>query len=216
MKKMTRVATIIVLLVSLASIPAMVSAQEMSVGADIVSSYVWRGAKFGEGAAVQPCIEFSNGGFAIGTWGSFGLAKDDAMETDLYAGYSFDFGLYLGLTDYYFPGTGSEYLDTDYHVWEANASYGVGPVSFSANMYFDDNTNDDKYFEVAYDFGLASVFLGAGDESYTMDGDFAICNVGISAEKEITVTDTFSLPLFGSFIVNPDVEEAYVVVGMSF
>jgi hypothetical protein len=224
MKKMNRVAAIVVLLVGLAAVPAMVTAQEVSVGADIVSSYVWRGTKFGEGAAVQPTVEFSSGGFAVGAWGSFGLAKDDAAEADLYAGYSFDFGLYLGLTDYYFPVyyddngdlTYDDYLDSDNHYDEVNVGYETGPVSLSANMFFGNNMEDDKYFEVAYDFGLASVFVGAGDESYTVDGDFAICNVGISAEKEIEITDKYSLPLFGSFIVNPDSEQAYIVVGMSF
>jgi uncharacterized protein (TIGR02001 family) len=219
MKKMNRVAAIIVLLVGLAAVPAMTMAQEVSVGADIVSSYVWRGAKFGDGAAVQPCIEFSAGGFALGAWGSFDLANDIDSEADLYVGYGFDFGLYAGLTDYFFPsyeGENPEYLDGDNHTIEANLGYEVGPVSISANMYIDDNSNDDMYFELGYDFGLASIFVGGGDESYTADGDFAICNVGITAGKDIAVTDSFSVPVFASFIVNPDIEQTYMVFGMSF
>jgi hypothetical protein len=216
MKKMNRVAAIIVLLVGLAAVPAMTMAQEVSVGADIVSSYVWRGLDCGDGAAVQPYVEFGSGGFAIGAWGSYAIGSDGAPEADLYLGYGFENGLYLGLTDYFFPGDGVEYLDTDNHTFEVNLGYEVGPVSLGANMYFDDNSNDDMYFELGYDFGLASVFVGGGDESYTTEGDFAICNLGISAEKEITVTDTFSLPMFGSVILNPDSEQMYIVVGMSF
>lgn len=218
MKKMTRVAAIIVLLVGLASVPAMVSAQEVSVGADVVSSYVWRGLDCGDSAAVQPYIEFGSGGFALGAWGSYLLSGTDEYtdEADLYVGYGFDFGLYLGVTDYFFPDGESEYLDYDNHTMELNVGYEVGPVSFTGGMYFDDNANDDKYIEIAYDFGLASVFVGGGDESYTTDGDFAICNVGISADTEIEITDKYSLPLFGSFILNPDTEQAYIVVGMSF
>lgn len=216
MKKMSRVAAIIVLLVGLAAIPVMASAQEFSVGADLVSSYVWRGLDCGDGAAIQPTVEFSSGGFAIGAWGSYAIGSDGAPEADLYAGYGFENGLYLGITDYFFPGDGVEYLDYDNHTLEANLSYGVGAVSLSANMYFDDNSNDDMYFEVGYDFGLASVFLGAGDESYTTDGDFAICNLGVTATKEIAITDTFSLPMFGSVIMNPDSEQFYIVAGMSF
>jgi len=214
MKKMTRVAAIIVLLVGLASVPAMVSAQEVSVGADVVSSYVWRGYQFGEGAAIQPSIEYSTGGFAIGSWGSIGLADGDAPEVDLYAGYSFDFGLYVGLTDYFFPGDEVEYTDTDNHLQELNVGYEIGALSLSGNMYLDSDY-DYSYFEIGYGFGNASVFLGIGDEG-TEDNDMAVCNLGISAEKEIVVTDTFSLPLFGSFSINPDSDETFLVVGMSF
>jgi hypothetical protein len=218
MKKMNRVAAVIVLLVGLAAVPAMTMAQDISVGADIVSSYVWRGMDCGDSAAVQPYVEFSSGGFAIGAWGSYTLGSDeDVSEADLYVGYGFENGLYVGLTDYYFPGDGVEYLDTEDHTYEANLGYEAGAFSFSANMYFeDDNNEDDMYFEVGYDFGLASIFLGGGDEAYTEDGDFAICNLGISADKEIEITDTFTLPMFGSVIVNPDSEDMYIVVGMSF
>lgn len=218
MKKMIGVAAIIVLLAGLVAVPMVASAQEVSVGADIVSSYVWRGWKFGQGAAVQPTVEFSSGGFALGAWGSFGLAHDDAMEADLYAGYGFENGLYIGVTDYFFPAAdGSvEYLDYDNHVFEANLGFGLGSLSFSGNMYFDSNTDNDTYVELAYDFGLASIFVGGGNESYTLDGDFAICNLGVSASKDITVTDSFTLPLFGSVILNPDTEQMYIVVGMSF
>jgi hypothetical protein len=216
MKKMNRIAAIIVLLVGLAAVPAMTMAQEVSVGADIVSSYVWRGLDCGDGAAVQPYVEFSSGGFALGAWGSYAIGSDGDPEADLYAGYGFENGLYIGVTDYFFPSDDVEYLDTDDHTFEANLGYEVGAVSLSANMYFDSNSNDDMYFEVGYDFGLASLFIGGGDESYTEDGDFAICNLGISADKEIEITDTFTLPMFGSVILNPDSEDMYIVVGMSF
>lgn len=218
MNKIYRAAAIIVLLVGLAAVPMVVSAQEVSVGADIVSSYVWRGVKYGEGAAVQPSIEFSSGGFAIGAWGSFGLAKDDALEADLYAGYGFENGLYVGVTDYYFPG--SDYTEfSDNHAYEANLGFEIGSLSLSANMMMNEGAGvvgDDTYFEVGYSFGPASIFVGGGDGWHTMDTEFAICNVGVSAEKEIKVTDTFSLPLFGSVIMNPDSKQMYIVVGMSF
>lgn len=219
MKKMIRLTAIFVLLVGLAAVPMMSVAQEVSVGADVVSSYIWRGAKFGDGAAIQPTVEFSAGGFALGAWGSFGLANDLDSEADLYIGYGFDFGLYVGLTDYFFPsydGIHPEYFDYDNHTLELNLGYEVGSFSISANRYIDDNSEDDTYIELAYSFGPASIFVGGGDESYTEDGDFAICNIGITGEKEIKFTDSFSLPVFASFIVNPDIEQTYMVFGVSF
>ena len=216
MKKMNRAAAIIVLLVGLVAVPAMTLAQEVSLGADAVSSYVWRGLDCGDGMAIQPYVEYSSGGFALGAWGSYAVGSDGAPEADLYAGYGFENGLSVGFTDYFFPDSETEYMDYDNHTLEANLGYEVGPVSLSANMYFDDNSNDDMYFELGYDFGLASFFVGGGDESYTTDGDFAICNLGISADTEIEITDKYSLPLFGSVILNPDSEQMYIVVGMSF
>jgi hypothetical protein len=212
MKKMNRFAVILALLVAISALPIIASAQEVDLGADLVSSYVWRGLDCGDSAAIQPYVEFDAAGFALGAWGSYTLGSDeDGAEADLYIGYGFDFGLYLGVTDYFFPDGEAEYLDYDNHTLELNVGYEVGPVSFTGGLYFDDNSNDDMYVEVAYDMGLASVFLGGGDESYTTDGDFAICNLGVSAEKEIA-----SLPMFGSVILNPDSEQMYIVVGVSF
>ena len=76
-----------------------VKAQSLEVGADVVSSYVWRGTK-AAGASIQPGVTFSTGGFSLGAWGS--AAIDNGLdEMDLFASYAFDFGLSVGLTDYY-------------------------------------------------------------------------------------------------------------------
>ena len=34
--------------------------------------------------------------------------------------------------------------------------------------------------------------------------------------KEITISESYSLPLFGSFILNPEEETAFLVFGISF
>ncbi len=67
-----------------------IKAQEFSVNTDIVSSYVWRGTQY-SGVSIQPTLQFSTGGFSIGSWGSAGF--DGFLEMDLYAKYAFDFGL---------------------------------------------------------------------------------------------------------------------------
>ncbi|MBE0668570.1 MAG: hypothetical protein IH593_12995, partial [Bacteroidales bacterium] len=41
-----------------------------SAGADIYSSFVWRGTRLGSGPAIQPVIEFTSGPFTAGAWGS--------------------------------------------------------------------------------------------------------------------------------------------------
>ncbi|MBP6635910.1 MAG: hypothetical protein KA177_08730, partial [Paludibacter sp.] len=114
-----------------------IKAQEFSVNTDIVSSYVWRGTQY-SGVSIQPTLQFSTGGFSIGSWGSAGF--DGFLEMDLYAKYAFDFGLSLGLTDYYYPG--SDYFDlskeSGAHGLELNLGYAVGGLSIGANYIFNE------------------------------------------------------------------------------
>lgn len=205
-----------------------VSAQEESgssfdLGADLVSNYIWRGTKFGTGPAVQPFVEFSAGNFTVGSWGSFGITDNEAAEADLYLSYGFDFGLSLGLTDYYYPG--SDYFDVSdsigSHGFEVNLGYEIGGLSIGANYMINEagsagTAGGDMYFELGYSFDSFGVFVGGGDGWHTSDGDFAVCNVGISTSKEIKITDSYSLPISGSAIWNPERQQYYLVVGVSF
>ena len=60
------------------------------LGADVVSSYVWRGTQFGSGAHIQPWVSLSTGDLEVGAWGSFPTtANGGGNELDLYASYSF-------------------------------------------------------------------------------------------------------------------------------
>ena len=194
-----------------------VKAQEVSTGVDLYSTYVWRGVAY-SGPSLQPTVEFSSGGFAIGAWGSQGY--DGFQEMDLYAGYSFDFGLSVGVTDYWYPGAAGSgpWLDGDSHAYELNLGYGIEDFSLSANYIFagEGSVGDDIYFEAGYSFSEASIFLGAGDGWHSSDTEFALVNVGVSAGKDIVITDTFTIPLSGAVIFNPDTEQLYILAGLSF
>ncbi|WP_297088393.1 hypothetical protein [uncultured Draconibacterium sp.] len=207
-----------------------VKAQEVDAGLDIYSSYVWRGIKFGEGAAFQPWVEFSAGGFAIGAWGSYCVSDNEAAEADLYASYGFDLGenasLSFTLTDYYFPGTTADpvsWTDGDNHFFEPMVGLGVGAFSFSAAYMFydgagkDGDASGDLYVEAAVTAGPVDITLGGGNGAYSMkdDAGFDICNIGISTSKEIKLSESFSLPLSGAVILNPSYESFHVVVGIS-
>ena len=64
--------------------PSQLKAQdkvEASVGADIVSSYIWRGENLG-GMSVQPSLSLEYKGLSLEAWGSAGLQKDDEKELD--------------------------------------------------------------------------------------------------------------------------------------
>lgn len=191
-----------------------------SVGADVYSNYVWRGSKLGKGPSFQPSVKFITGGLTLGVWGAFDAAG--YTEADPYISYSFPFGLSLGLTDYYLPGL--EAFDfsksTGSHALELNAGFAVGGLNLSANYILNEaggvgSTGGDMYFQAGYSFKYFNLFLGAGDGWYTSDGDFNICNVGLGTSKEIKITDTFSVPVTGQVILNPEKEQFYLVVGFS-
>jgi len=182
-----------------------------SAGADLVSSYVWRGAQFGSGPAIQPYVSFATGGLEIGAWGSNAFSIDQGFEADLYAAYAFDFGLSIGVTDYYFGG---DWTDGEMHFFEPSISYGAGDFSIMAAYMIGEDT-EDMYIEAGYAFGDVSVFVGAGDGQYTDDGEFMLANVGMSYSTALSL-GSFDLPLTGSVILNPSTGGFYTVVGVSF
>ncbi|MFP4288535.1 MAG: TorF family putative porin [Bacteroidales bacterium] len=203
------------------------SSSEFSVGADVVSSYVWRGTLF-SGSAFQPSIEFSSGGFSLGAWGSFDFVGSFA-EADLYAAYAFDFGLSIGITDYYYPGTPYlEFSDTiGAHALELNLGYEISGFSIGANYIFNEakisdeglgagSAGGDMYFELGYGFKDLEIFVGAGDGWHSSDGEFALVNIGVASSKEIPISDTYSLPVGVAAIWNPDKEQFYIVGTISF
>ncbi len=209
------------------------SGSPFSLGADLVSSYVWRGSKSGTGPNIQPYIEFSKGGFTLGAWGTTSFHDlGDIPEVDLYASYAFDCGLSFGITDYYFQGTPFFRYSTDSasHAFEGNLEYKIERLTFSANYVFNDASNGgpgnkpgggDMYFELGYDFKYFGVFAGAGNgwtTTYKDNGDdvFALCNLGIKTSKEIKITDKYSIPVSGMLNINPDREELNLVIGISF
>lgn len=218
MKKMKVLAVAIIALLSTAS----VFAQEFTAKADLVSSYVWRGTIF-SGASVQPSLTFTTGGLSVGAWGSTGLKStstglDLYNEMDLFASYATSFGLTVGLTDYYYPG--SSYFAGASHALEANLGYTVGKLSLAANYIpfaaaTAGSVGGDMYLEAGLNFDNFGVFVGAGNGWHTSDAKFDFCNIGIKSTKSIKITDSFSVPLTGSVILNPEKKQFYIVAAIS-
>ena len=227
MKKILMITASVLLLMTF--IPS-VNAQEeeaskWNAGLDIYSSYIWRGLKFGTGAAFQPSVDFTAGGFTIGAWGSYSTGNENFEETDLYATYAFNLGekaaLSFTVTDYFFPGT--EYFNGDSHFIEPLVNLGLGNLSLTAAYMFYNaapNGSGDIYLQAGYTAGPVSLTLGGGNGQYSIededeDDKFAISNIGIGTSREIKITDSFSLPISGSVILNPSTEQLFVVVGIS-
>jgi len=221
---MKKLFTFIVMGALIISLTTTANAQEekWSLGADLVSSYVWRGTKFGTGPALQPGISYNNGGFSVGGWGSYGFTDNEAAEADLFASYGFDLSesssVTFTVTDYFFPSETAEYFDGTEHSFEPMVALSLGDFSLSAAYMTNKSGNQDvsdTYVEAGYSFGDVSIFAGAGNGQYTDDTDFDLCNVGITAGKEVKLTDSFSVPVSVSAILNPSTEKFNIVFCIS-
>ena len=60
--------------------PATVEAAEVTVGADAVSSYVWRGITLNKDTVIQPVIDVAHpSGVGVEIWGNFDLGDDNGV-----------------------------------------------------------------------------------------------------------------------------------------
>ena len=193
---------------------------EVSTGMDLYSTYVWRGVAY-SGPSWQPYVDLAVGDLTIGAWGSQGY--DGFQEMDLYISYSLG-DLSAGLTSYYYPG--SNWTEEGSQAYEVNLGYSLGSISIGANYILNEaadagSAGGDMYFELGYSGSAADIFVGAGNGWHSLDTDpdedeFAPVNIGITKSKDIVITESFSIPLTGAVIYNPNTEQLYILAGISF
>ena len=208
---------------------------ETMVSGDFVSQYIWRGQDLGS-AAVQPTFGVAYKGLSLSAWGSYGLVNPaDTKEFDLTLAYTAG-GLNIGITDYWFNAgldPDARYFKYDAHgtnhVFEANIGYDFGIASLQAytNIAGNDGVNKDgkraysTYVELAAPFKLAAVNWSASLGVVPFATDFygtsgmAVTNVSLKAAKDIKITDSFSIPVFGQVVGNPCSQNAYLVFGFT-
>lgn len=206
-----------------------------SAGADLVSTYMWRGIYSG-GASFQPALGVSCGPVTLGAWGSESF-DGDSKEVDL--ALSFEKGGFSAvLTDYFFPGSG-KYFDWDKettaHQLELGVAYDFGaktkcPLALSwstmlggADLDEDGDRMFSSYLEFVYSKPIKAVDLevAAGFtpfDSFYQDGTegFNMINLSIKGTYTIEFTEKFSLPVFAQLVLNPNQEDIHMVFGMSF
>lgn len=208
---------------------------ETTIAADFVSQYIWRGQDLGS-VSVQPTLGVGYKGLSLTAWGNVGLSdKDDAKEIDLTLAYTIG-GFNVGITDYWTTEGGdpaARYFrygaHSTNHVFEANVGYDFGllSVQWFTNFAGNDGVNKDgkraysSYMEVAVPFKLATVdwTASAGAVPFATDyygtSGFAVTNVSLKATKNIKITDSFSIPIFGQIAANPCSQKAYLVFGFT-
>jgi len=233
---MKRIVTLIIgLIVTTCGFSQVEKDIETTIAADLVSQYIWRGQDLGS-AAVQPTLGIGYQGLTLTAWGSYGLVQPtDVKEFDLTLAYSLG-GFNIGVTDYWFSAgldPRGRYFKYDAHstnhVFEANIGYDFGPVALQWYTNFAGNDGVDSegsrayssYVEASVPFSLASVDWTATaglvpyeTTTYGTSG-LAITNLSLRATKDIKVTDTFSIPIFGQLTGNPCSQKAYLILGLT-
>jgi hypothetical protein len=220
------------------------------VTADLVSHYVWRGS-MATGSPTpnfQPTLAYTKTNFEIGVWGSTDFVGS-YKEADLYA--TFNAGnMKLGLTDYNWNLSQANYFNYKNsetgHRLEGTIGFTgteIFPVSITWNTMFyglDKKSGDSTkqaystYIEICYTKGAASIFFGftpwAGFynnygltvfDTEAGKKTFSIVNIGASVTKALKITDSFSLPLKATLVINPSAtysrnDYIHLVFGITF
>ena len=203
--------------------------QSASIGADVVSRYVWRGVDFGESMAVQPALTFAAGGLEFGAWGSYSISASGASanENDLWATYtvtaSSGLSVAVGITDYYFPSPDADagFGDGEAHTVEMSLGF-TGPETFPISLFGGLLTESSVlYAEVGVPFEVSGVGVGlhmgfvGGESDFYGTEEAALVNLGITASKDLAITESFAVPVSVAYILNPDQERAHLVFGFS-
>ena len=200
--------------------------------ADFVNSYIWRGLDFGK-VSLQPELSVSWKGLSLAAWGSVGLSnKDDPREIDLTLSYETG-GLSFGIVDYWTDEKDKRYFYYKKyytgHSFEGFLSYDFGPVSASWQTFFagNDYQEDDNkrayssYFEASAPFSLvtcnwdATAGLVPWKSDYYGTNGFSVTYLSLRATKDIQITKSFALPLFGQVIANPSSQNFYFAFGLT-
>lgn len=233
MKKIGKVLILVCGLVAMVNTAKAQDKPEVSVSADFVNQYIWRGQDLGD-ISVQPTLGVAYKGLSITAWGSVGLSdNEDTKEFDLTLSYSLG-NFNIGITDYWFNTANDRYFSyaahKTSHVFEANIGYDFGLCALQWYTNFAGNDGVNKSGDRAYSsyVELSAPFkLGGADWTaavgavpyatsfYGEAGGFAVTNVSLKASKDINITKTFSVPVFAGIYANPSTEKAYLAFGFT-
>jgi hypothetical protein len=211
------------------------SKHSLTLNADIVSRYVWRGLLYSPNPNIQPTVTYSIGGFSAGFWGSYAIASNLA-EVDIFLSYTIG-AFSVTLNDYYVEDETDLSLnnyflwknETTPHALEGSLAFGGTesfPLSISASTFFYGLDKDSvgtnymsTYFELAYPTKIGGTdvnfFLGGTPKKGLYAQKAGIVNVGMGISKEIKLTDHFSLPISSSIVVNPLAKDVFLVFGIT-
>lgn len=210
----------------------------LSVDADLVSRYIWRGCPLSLSPNIQPSFNLGVKNFTVGAWGSYAL-QGQFSEVDLnmtYTAGSFTFSVWdyynedesnLSLNNYFdFKGTDSTFTPHSVEgIIQFNGTDNF-PLSLTVGTFLLGNDKNDKsknqfstYLELGYEKEIGentlSFFVGGTVAKGFYASEAALVNMGVSASREIKFTETACFPVSASFIVNPNAKNVFLVFGLT-
>jgi len=182
-----------ILMIIMAALAAGVShAADVSVGADVASAYVFRGATFNDGLVVQPYAEIGGipipeeyGSLAFGVWANYDISdyggtleKNQFSEVDFYLSYALPISVLdvgVGYTEYTYPnGGGDADREIGLSLGKAIGETGLAPY---VNVYYgvDGGIDGVSYLQggLGYEVSVSEKLSLSADISaaYTAGGD---------------------------------------------
>ncbi|QGZ94639.1 TorF family putative porin [Terricaulis silvestris] len=137
----------------------------------LATDYVFRGISQTEGGpAVSGGIDYTNGIFYAGTWGSnvsSATISSGGVELDVYAGVTPTLGpvsFNFGVIGYFYPGADDQAgPETDFYEGRASASYSpIEPLTLTGSLYYSPDfaleTGAGLYYELAAAYAVSDVF----------------------------------------------------------
>ena len=139
-------------------------------------------------------------------------------------------------TDYFFPNNGKKFSNfhnydnpdgPGAHTIEAGLILAGGeefPLSFAGYVNIYNDRGNNAYFQADYTTSLneftLDMFLGAAkgsadNQDYYGTDKFSIINTGVKVSKSVKITENYSLPIYFSYIVNPNSGLVFFVLGVS-
>ncbi len=202
--------------------------------ADFVSDYIWRGADQNSGFSVQPSLTLGYAGFSINVWGSQTLSRwnveTPAKEFDINLSYSLN-NFSVTVSDYWWSGVNQPYGHyKDSHFFEGTLAYCFGesfPLTLSwSTMFAGADKNEEgklqgsTYINASYPISLPADITLTPAIGFTLWKGYyhnkaAFTDISLKANKDIKVTDNFSIPVFVQAIVAPVYDRTYLVAGFS-
>lgn len=214
----------------------------MTVGADAVSHYLWRGMELG-GPSIQPSayFDYEKGDWAVslGLWGTKSVFKnrygEHYNELDLSVEASWH-TLTLSLSDYgegeYFgPWQEGHFLDLGLS-WTLSENipltlswYSIVNQTFEGSMDgggFDWAAAFPSYVEAAYDFSVSAIDFSVAvglwpyASPYYENEGFGVCNLNLSAGHEFEFNHGGTLPVAAQIMYNPTWDEFFWGVSVGY
>ena len=201
----------------------------IEAGAELVSSYVWRGM-YQAGASIQPSLNLSTNGVTCGVWASTDFSTF-LKETDFYLLYE-KRGFTIGVIDYWYSIEGMPFFKNgDSHLLEANLGYTFSekfPLTLEANTVFwgeDDRNAAGKqrystYFSASFPFNVKDIDCKAGIGVSPFKGMYCekmnIPAITLKASKKLLPSSDYSFPVFVELIFSTAQDNVFLVFGMVF